>query len=125
MIVEEVLKQEEKLRYMLLDRMQQDCEYYLGCGNRHPKHLWALNEKDHITTMKALYNSFSDDKKPEWITMHDIARYELKMLPKVCSRCGKKYYGYPALSRKDNKTEICPACGVEEALEELDKVLFI
>lgn len=34
-----------------------------------------------------------------------------------CPECGKKYVGYPALSRKDNKTKICPDCGVKEAIE--------
>lgn len=33
-----------------------------------------------------------------------------------CPKCGKYYVGYPALSREDNKTEICPECGVKEAL---------
>lgn len=37
---------------------------------------------------------------------------------RVCPRCGKKYKGYPALSRRDNETPICPNCGVEEALED-------
>lgn len=36
-----------------------------------------------------------------------------------CPKCGKKYYGYPALSREDNKTEICSKCGIEEALATL------
>lgn len=35
---------------------------------------------------------------------------------KICPICNKPYEGYPALSRKDNKTEICPICGVKEAL---------
>ena len=35
----------------------------------------------------------------------------------VCPICGNKYEGYPAISRKDNKTPICPDCGVKEALE--------
>lgn len=34
-----------------------------------------------------------------------------------CPECGKEYNSYPALSRKDNKTEICPECGQREALE--------
>lgn len=34
----------------------------------------------------------------------------------VCPICGNKYEGYPAISRKDNKTPICPDCGVREAL---------
>ena len=33
-----------------------------------------------------------------------------------CPICGKCYTGYPALSRKDNKTLICPDCGVAEAI---------
>lgn len=36
---------------------------------------------------------------------------------KICPKCGKEYTEYPALSRKDNKTEICPNCGMLEALE--------
>lgn len=35
---------------------------------------------------------------------------------KFCPRCGATYTGYPALSRYDNKTYICPDCGVEEAM---------
>ena len=34
-----------------------------------------------------------------------------------CPKCGKVYRGYPALSRQDNRTEICPECGIREALE--------
>ena len=34
-----------------------------------------------------------------------------------CPKCGKYYTGYPALSREDNKTNVCPECGVKEALE--------
>ena len=35
----------------------------------------------------------------------------------VCPKCGKKYNGYPATSRVDNKTAICPECGIREALD--------
>ena len=37
----------------------------------------------------------------------------------VCPICGKSYAERPALSRKDNKTLICPDCGTREALESL------
>lgn len=37
----------------------------------------------------------------------------------VCPRCGKAYYGRPALSRADNETLICPDCGTREALESI------
>ena len=49
-----------------------------------------------------------------------------------CPICGKPYSGYPALSRKDNETLICPDCGTREALteigigtEEQDQILTI
>lgn len=34
-----------------------------------------------------------------------------------CPKCGNEMGKYPALSRVDNKTEICSDCGVKEALE--------
>lgn len=40
---------------------------------------------------------------------------------KICPICGKEYTGYPALSRRDNKTHICPDCGLQEALDDFFK----
>lgn len=40
------------------------------------------------------------------------------MKANICPKCGHAYQGYPALSRKDNRTEICPDCGIREALED-------
>ena len=37
-----------------------------------------------------------------------------------CPHCGKFYTAAPAISRKDNQTPICPACGTLEALDELN-----
>ena len=34
----------------------------------------------------------------------------------ICSKCGREYNCPPAISRVDNKTEICPVCGVAEAV---------
>ena len=70
---------DEEFRYRMLSRMQADCSYYLGYGNRHAKHLWAGNEKDHIACMKALWESFPEDGKPEWLTFERIEEYEKQM----------------------------------------------
>lgn len=56
----------DSYKYMLLDRMKQDCKYYLGYGNHCPKCLWSGDEKEHIEDMKALWESFSPSGKPEW-----------------------------------------------------------
>jgi len=34
----------------------------------------------------------------------------------VCPICGEAYDNPPALSRADNKTRICPDCGLREAM---------
>ena len=35
----------------------------------------------------------------------------------TCPKCCREYYAPPAISRTDNEIEICPVCGVAEALE--------
>lgn len=72
----DLLKRDEQFRYMMLDRMRQDCNYYLE--HPHEKHLWAGNVKDQIETMKQLYMSLPE--KPEWITMEEIEDLEKQML---------------------------------------------
>lgn len=69
-----------EFNYQLLGRMDQDCRYYLGYGNRNKRVLWSLDEESQIKLMKKLYNSFPDNKKPKWITMKDIEEYERRMI---------------------------------------------
>ena len=42
---------------------------------------------------------------------------EFKTENKICPKCNNYILGYPALSREDNKTEICSKCGTLEGLE--------
>lgn len=37
----------------------------------------------------------------------------------TCPRCGDALPDYPALSRTDNKTAVCSACGLIEGIEQL------
>jgi hypothetical protein len=86
-----------QFNYQLLSRLQQDCDYYLGCGNRVKKHLWAGDEVEQIRKMKELYDGFNE--KPEWITLEDIARYETALsqinLPEVGCVLGMPYPDWP------------------------------
>jgi hypothetical protein len=75
-------KHDEAFQYQLLSRLQMDCEYYLGYGNRCKKNLWAGEETTHINYMKGIYNNFPADKKPEWLTYEQILTYEKLMLMK-------------------------------------------
>jgi len=73
---------ENRFNYMLLDRLRTDCDYYLGYGNRNAKNLWANDEKEQIAKMKDLYNGFTDDEKPEWLTYEQILQYEKSIVNK-------------------------------------------
>ena len=42
--VEEIVNRDKTFRYMLLSRLQSDCDYYLHYGGRYPKVLWAGDE---------------------------------------------------------------------------------
>ena len=70
----------DSYKYVLLDRMVMDCLYYLGNGNRNIKYLWSKDEAEHIANMKALWNSFPEDGKPEWLSMEEIEKFEKEMI---------------------------------------------
>ena len=73
----DLLSKDDTFRYMMLDRLKTDCNYFLGNGNRNEKHLWAGDVDKQIKLMKDLYNSF--EEKPEWISMEDIENFEKQM----------------------------------------------
>jgi hypothetical protein len=77
--LDEILNRDNNFKYQLLGRLQQDCEYYLGYGNRNPAKLWAGNEKEQIQLMFELYKSFKRGEKPNWISLEKIRQYERKM----------------------------------------------
>ena len=47
-----------------------------------------------------------------------IRQKENEMNKEKCPRCEKEMEGFPALSRRDNKTDICSSCGTVEAMED-------
>lgn len=79
-IYESLNEEDDKFNYMMLDRLKQDCEYFLGFGNRNEKQLWAGNVKDQIAEMRKIYDKLPE--KPEWISLEDIDNYEKQMLSK-------------------------------------------
>lgn len=44
----EILSKDLKFRYMLLDRMRMDCDYYLGNGRLYGNHLWAKDDESNL-----------------------------------------------------------------------------
>ena len=44
----------------------------------------------------------------------------MKEMKNVCPKCNRVYTAYPALSRIDNRTPICPECGMREAMQSIE-----
>lgn len=63
-------------KYQLLGRMQDDCQYFLGNGNRRSK-LWGGSIKMYIKFMKIIYSVLPI--KPEWLTLKEIKQYKKQM----------------------------------------------
>lgn len=72
----DLLGREPKFYYMLLDRLRQDCQYFIDSSHSETT-LWAHDIDDQINLMYALYDIVS--KKPEWITIDEIAELETSM----------------------------------------------
>lgn len=74
----EAVDERDRFNYQFLARLQQDCDYYLGFGNRARKHLWAGDEVAQIREMRNAFEALP--QKPEWITLERIAQYEAAMV---------------------------------------------
>ena len=75
---EKEMNEDNKFDYMMLDRLRQDCEYFLGNGNGSERNLWAGNVEDQIAEMRKIYDKLPE--KPEWLSLEDIDKYEKDML---------------------------------------------
>jgi len=69
---------EEKFNYMMLGRLQSDCAYYLGYGNRNKDRLYYNDIEIHINEMIKRYNNCPIN--PEWLTIQQILEYKEIML---------------------------------------------
>jgi hypothetical protein len=65
-----------KFDYMMLSRLQMDCNYYKSAADYENSH--CQTAKDLIESMKEHWNKIPEDLKPEWISYEDILEYEKK-----------------------------------------------
>ena len=69
-----ILNKSAQFRYMMLSRFVGDTKYYLE-NSRSERTLWSGNAAEHADNMVRLYDSFSEDEKPEWLTKSELDRY--------------------------------------------------
>ena len=100
------------------------CTYVIG--TYHYDETWyliGLIKKDGIQTASYSKDLSTakryDDEQDARDDIASIQSVEAHMILEIqkCPKCGKEFTEHPALSREDNETEICPECGVEEAVK--------
>lgn len=80
---------------------------------------------DPVMCEYCIYNKNEENNKDtcdEKIIFYDNKKFD-NGSKKICPICKKIYTGYPAISRKDNKTLICSDCGMEEIQGPLEELL--
>ena len=78
-LIADFVGKDNRFKYMMLDRLRSDCVYFLGYGHSSEHSLLAKDKFLQIELMKAMYNSFSDREKPEWLTYAQILEFEKQM----------------------------------------------
>lgn len=89
--------------------------------NYHPEAVGKLAVVVHVDDagqVRAAYDDINQvvvckhygDKFEKFVTPYDCTT------EKLCPICKTLYTDYPALSRRDNKTYLCPKCGMHEAI---------
>jgi alkanesulfonate monooxygenase SsuD/methylene tetrahydromethanopterin reductase-like flavin-dependent oxidoreductase (luciferase family) len=71
---------DREFKYMMMSRLQLDCEAYIY-GDRMERDLYYGNAKEHIQAVRELWDSFTT--KPEWLPLSKLEEYErdFKNLP--------------------------------------------
>ncbi|MGN0191083.1 MAG: LPD11 domain-containing protein [Candidatus Cryptobacteroides sp.] len=72
----------QRFYYMMLSRLAQDCDFYLGHGRRDAVYsLYHQDEETQINEMIEIYGRLRI--KPEWMSMKKISKYARRMGVKI------------------------------------------
>lgn len=80
-----IAKSQDESNYEILNHLKNDCENFLMNSNSNASYLSEGSVRNQISKMKDLWNTFSDDMKPQWLTYQQILDYERRMDGKAMS----------------------------------------
>lgn len=81
MDIQEINRSSPEFLYQMLGRLEADCLYYLGNGERFAGHLWAGNEREQIKLMRMIYRHLCEiGAAPEWMSEQQINDFAEQML---------------------------------------------
>ncbi len=105
-----------KTKYIIKGIWDDEIVYYVDIDENHSffgipiiRLSTSLEEAMHFDTVEEVEDAYSV-----------VSHATFKIYP-VCPICGKDYSEHPAISRIDNKSKICPNCGIKEAINDFIK----
>lgn len=113
--IETLEKEKEDNKQEFLGFMSELCDYLSKAKNKEFP-IRIGDYKFEVLGKDLLVYNYDPIKKPEPIKLEVIIT-ENSGQNNTCPICKKEIGKYPAISRKDNKTEICSNCGTLEALK--------
>lgn len=100
-----------KTNYIIKGLVQNEVVYFIDVNNQS---LWNSDFEVRRCTTTIDEATLFDSYDEAFDTILDYKLQNFEVYP-VCPICGEDYADHPAISRKDNKSEICPNCGIGEA----------
>ena len=96
--------------YIIKGEWDNQIVFYTGIDTEHTFYGLPVVKLSTSIDEAKMFSSIEDVEE----AYNEVSHANFKIYP-VCPICGEYYSEPPAISRKDNKTKICPNCGVGEA----------
>lgn len=97
--------------------------FYIGTQDHEGNDLPATHRYSSLADDAKVYSS-ADEAQDDVDNIIPRTYTRWVMTSAVCPTCHRRYVGAPALSRKDNRTAICPDCGTREAIEAFNNAMM-
>jgi hypothetical protein len=77
--VDQFRRNKKEFEYMMLGRLQSDCETHLSEGCHPSCRIKDEDIEGVVKNMKELWNQFTEEEKPVWLTWEQILDYERRL----------------------------------------------
>lgn len=102
-----------KTKYIVKGLVKNNLVYFVGLKD---EILWDKKQFEVRTCSSTIDGATMYDSYDEALyVIRECELHGFDAYP-VCPNCGEDYSEHPAISRKDNQTELCSNCGLKEAL---------
>ena len=102
----------KKKEFIIKGKVKTNDVYFVGFENQFIwGSEWKVRKYSETIVGATIYSSYESAEQD----LSELPK-EFHILP-ICPICNNEYDKPPAISRKDNVTEICPNCGITEALQ--------